>query len=98
MANPEDLAHWLDRLISELQKYRDRIAEKDDDLLETFVRAWEARARWETDSVDEEHRVSIPSAGESMATLMMGDQLLRRYKKIMGEKTKKDRWQYFRRS
>ncbi len=98
MANPEDLAHWLDRLISELQKYRDRIVEKDDDLLETFVRAWEARARWETDSVDQEHRVSLPSAGESMATMMMGDQLLRRYKKIMGEKTKKNRWQYFRRS
>ena len=27
LANPEDLAHWLDRLIAELQKYRDRIAE-----------------------------------------------------------------------
>ena len=98
LANPDDIVHWIDQLITELYSYRSQITEKSDNLLDTFIKAWEARARWEADAVVEEEDAKIPGAGESMATVFMGERLLRRYQEVTrGADKQRSPWTYFRR-
>ena len=98
LANPDDVVHWIDQLITELYSYRNQITERSDNLLDTFIKAWEARAKWEADAVLEDDSPKAPSATESMATVFMGETLLRRYQQITrGEDRNRSPWTYFRR-
>ena len=45
-AEPEILMHWIDQMIGSLYEMRNKIKDRSDDLLETFIGVWEARARW----------------------------------------------------
>ncbi len=99
LANPDDLVHWIDQMITELYERRSQILNKDDNLLDTFVKSWEARARWEANAVVEDDRVKLPGAGESMASAFFGERLANRYKEITGSADKKKSpWTYFKRN
>lgn len=79
LSNPDVLVHWLDQYILELYAYRKQIKENGEGLLERFVDAWELRARWSAGAVERDeadHR--LPSARDSMATMVFGEKLASR--------------------
>ena len=94
-ANPEALVHWIDETIKVLYSYRNQIKDGSDELQDTFVKAWEARARWKADAVVEDNSPRLPTAGESMATVFFGGHLMGRYRQMRGEEKKKKSWRYF---
>jgi len=97
LASPDALVHWLDQMITELHTYRDLIEERSDELLDVFIRAWEAKARWEAGAVIEDNQPRLPSAGESMARVFIGERLTRRYRQFTdSDSKKKSSWRYFR--
>ncbi len=75
LADPESLVHWIDELILELYAFRTEIKDRREELIERFVHAWELRAKWEADAVVPQDGVRIPSAGESIASAMLGEKL-----------------------
>ena len=97
LANPDALVHWLDRLIAELGYYRDQVKEGGDGLLETFIDAWEQRAKWEAGAIVEEQGPEIPSAGEHMAGMLVGQRWAERSRK-MTKDDKRPPWKFPRRS
>jgi|TARA_Y100000310_G_scaffold338615_1_gene428731 prephenate dehydrogenase len=86
LASPETLVHWLDQMILELYSYRNDIADKNPELLEKFVAAWEMRARWEADAVLPREGRDLPSARDSMATAFFGQKLADRLSSATKEK------------
>lgn len=78
LADPESLVHWIDELILELYAFRTEIKDRREELIERFVHAWELRAKWEADAVVPQDGVRIPSAGESIASAMLGEKLAER--------------------
>ena len=85
--------------ITHVESRRGGKLDKSEDLLEPFVQAWEARAKWEVGAMEDEGRTrhDLPTAGESMATAMIGTRLVERYKQITGSsKKKKQAWEYIR--
>ena len=99
-ANPDTLVHWLDQLITVLYDYRNRVKDGSDALLDSFINAWEAHARWEAGAVGEdEDRVRIPTAGDTMATFLVGGRLAERYREYtQRDKKKKAGWKYLRKT
>jgi len=93
-ANPDALVHWLDEMITELYSYRNQIKDRSDNLLEPFVRAWEARARWEANAVVESAESNLPSSADAMASVFMGQRLVDRYREMRSGDTKKHSWKY----
>jgi prephenate dehydrogenase len=90
----EPLVHWIDRMIMSLHKIRQELEAGSDELLESFINAWEQRARWETNSVQtESNQVDMPSAGMSMTSAFLGDKLAQRLTR-MGDEDKKSSWKY----
>ena len=102
MASPEALVHWLDQLITVLYGYRNQIKDNSDGLFDSFINAWEAHAKWESGAAGgdgEEGRARIPTAGESMATFMVGGRLADRYREYTDrDKKKKAGWRYPRKT
>ena len=96
-ASPEELVHWLDQMIVTLYSYRNQIKEDSEGLLDAFIKAWEARARWEADAVVPSEDPGLPSAGESMASAFLGDRLARRMREMSGKDEPKKKFQYLRR-
>ena len=82
--NPDMIIYWVTQMIEELEDFRAMIDhesrnEPDGPLMNTFVNAWEARARW-TAGIDPVGfpRQEIPSVGEGMLQLLLGSALSRR--------------------
>ncbi len=96
-ASPEELVHWLDQMIATLYSYRNQIKEDSSGLLDAFIKAWEARARWEADAVLSSDAPGLPSAGESMASAFLGDRLTKRMREMTGKEEPKKKFQYLRR-
>lgn len=82
IANKEALANWIDRLISELSGYRELLSEDGDGLADAFIEAWEARARWQAGGLADEGGVEVPSAGQTMAGMVVGRRMADRYRQI----------------
>ena len=95
--NIEALVHWIDEYIAELYSYRNMIRESQDELVDTFIKAWEGRARWDAGAVVDTGENALPTAGMSMATAFFGEKLTQRYQQMTGgeEKSKKS-WNYLR--
>jgi prephenate dehydrogenase len=98
-ASPEELVHWLDKMIATLYSYRNQIKEDSDGLLDAFIKAWEARAKWEANAVVSSDSPGLPSAGDSMASAFLGDRLAKRMREISGggKEDPKKKFQYLRR-
>lgn len=97
LAEPEALAHWIDQLILELYNFRNEIKDGRDELVERFVAAWEYRAKWEADAVVPRDGVRIPSAGESIASAMLGEKLAERLGAMRRKEEQPDTTYRFRR-
>ena len=93
LSSPDSIVHWIDQVIGELYNIRNQIDEKSDDLIDTFISAWEARARWEAGAVVPNDGPSLPSARESMATAFLGERLSQRMRQISGGDDKEP-WKY----
>ena len=93
--NIEALVHWLDEYITELYAYRNMIKDTNDELVETFIKAWEGRARWDAGAVVDTGDNALPTAGQSMATAFFGEKLTQRYQQMTGGE-KKQSWNYLR--
>lgn len=89
LANPDALVHWLDEIIGELYAYRNQIKERSEDLLETFARAWEARARWEANAVADDNLPGVPTVGQNMGSFLLGDRLAQRFRQMTESEDKK---------
>ena len=96
MAYSDALVHWLDQIIEELYRYRNDLKDGKEELLESFVRGWENRARLEADALSVDEKPSIPGAGESMATMLVGGTLVERYRQFTGKSRKS--WEYYKKS
>lgn len=95
--NTEALVHWLDEYITELYSYRNMLKESNnDELVETFIKAWEGRARWDAGAVVDTGENTLPTAGQSMATAFFGEKLTQRYQQMTGGDDKKKSWSYLR--
>ena len=90
LADPDALAHWIDQLILELYEFRNEIKDSSEELIERFVSAWEHRAKWETDAVIPQEGVRIPSAGESIASAMLGEKLAQRLGALRRQEEQQD--------
>ena len=103
--NADMLAHWIDQLIERFQAIRAGLLDdearfaSDGILADSFIQAWEQRARLEAGVADrrpesEEH-AAIPSSSDSMMGLFFGS----RVAKVMGggKDKKKDSTKYDRR-
>jgi prephenate dehydrogenase len=103
--NADMLAHWIDQLIERFQVIRAGLLDdearfaSDGALADSFVQAWEQRARLEAGVADrrptsEEH-APIPSSSDSMMGLFFGSRIA----KVMGRgpEKKKDSTKYDRR-
>ena len=82
--NPDMIIYWITQMIAELEDFRSMIDHESRDeaggpLMNTFINAWEARARWTAgiDPVEFPHQ-PIPTAGEGMMQLFLGSALSRR--------------------
>ena len=103
--NADLLAHWIDQLIERFQNISNALRDDDERfatdgvLSESFVQAWEQRARLEAGIADRRPDNSdyspIPSSNESMMGLFFGSKIA----KVMGggKQTKKDPTKYDRR-
>ena len=93
-ASPDELVHWLDQMITTLYRYRNQIKENSDDLLDSFVKAWEAHARWQADAVVPDDPHKLPTAGMSMASAFFGERLAGRMRAMTGETKTDEKYRY----
>ena len=82
--NPDMIVYWINQIVAELQDFRAMIAdesrdERDGPLMQSFIHAWEARARWTAgiDPVDFPQQ-QIPSSSDSMMQMLLGGAMARR--------------------
>ncbi|MCZ6539144.1 MAG: prephenate dehydrogenase [Chloroflexi bacterium] len=103
--NPDMLVHWIDQLIERFQELREGLMDEDERfapdgvLAESFIQAWEQRARLEAGIADRrpvtDERFAIPSAGEGMMGMFFGSRVARAMGG--GKEKKKDATKYDRR-
>jgi prephenate dehydrogenase len=86
LTNREGVLHWLDRAVEELRRYRELLQEgREEELFKNF-----ARAELERDTYvaagppvrEPEPREELPTSGEQLAALLVGQRLVRRVKDI----------------
>lgn len=103
--NADMLAHWIDQLIERFQTIKSGLLDdearfaSDGPLADSFVQAWEQRARLEAGVADRRPEsgegAGIPSSSESMMGMFFGSRIA----KVMGsnKEKKKDSTKYDRR-
>lgn len=96
LGHRDALVYWLDRMIAELHSVREQIKQGDDDLLDTFIRAFEERAKWQAGAVVEEAGSELPSSSQTMAGLVFGGRLVERYRQITSA-SQRPQWKYRKR-
>jgi prephenate dehydrogenase len=102
--NADMLAHWIDQLIGRFQAIRTALLDDEERfapdgvLAESFVQAWEQRARLEAGVADRRPtsgvEEAIPTSSESMMGLFFGSRIARAMSK---KEKKKDSSKYDRR-
>jgi prephenate dehydrogenase len=96
--NSKDTVHWIDEMIASLYEFRKQFLGDKEKLFESFISAWEQRAKWEAGTLhpDDSQTATMPNAKETMAEMMIGTYMMDRYRK-MTDKSRKN-WKYFRKS
>ena len=84
--------------IASLYEFRKQFLDDKEKLFESFISAWEQRAKWEAGTLhpDDSQTATMPNAKETMAEMMIGTYMMDRYRK-MTDKSRKN-WKYFRKS
>ncbi len=94
LAISDPLVYWIDQVIESLESLKTDISDGNDHLVESLITAWEERARWQSGAVERNQQdVTLPGAGESMASALLGDKLAQRMTLLSNPK-KKDQWRY----
>jgi prephenate dehydrogenase len=87
--NGEAIIHWIDRMIEELKRYRELIADAPADLFETFAGAQLQREAFISgNDKPQRERPDMPSTGEQMSSVLFGGFLtakMKDYEKRMKE-------------
>ena len=84
--NREAIEHWIDRLILELEQYKGLIRDGGEELLSRLTETREARERWIRGQQvwpDEGPRVEIPTTGQRLSGMFLGERLQRHAKKFL---------------
>lgn len=96
LTNRESLVYWINDFIKTLIAYRKLIEEGSPELEKAFIKAWEGRQRWLKGVTEPSSEAvalqDMPSAGERMAGMFLGDRLAQRTRDLLkpeGEKGKK---------
>lgn len=85
LTNQEAITHWIDELIKELYEVRTILREGGTDLTQKvqdfFFHAWENRTDWVTGAVQRQTNLldEMPKAGESLARMMAGEWVMRKF-------------------
>ncbi len=98
LTNREAVLHWLDRMVEELGRYRELLQEgQEEELFKTFARAQMDRDAYVTAGPPAREPVAaedLPTSGEQLAALLVGQRLVRRVKdigKLLEEKQERGR-------
>ncbi|MEE9247371.1 MAG: prephenate dehydrogenase [Dehalococcoidia bacterium] len=85
LTNREALEHWIDRFIKELEGYKELLKADEEELENDLARVREARERWlgGKETWDGEHMPEIPTVGQQLTGLFVGDRLARRTRDLM---------------
>lgn len=94
MANADSLVHWIDKYITELYAFRNKLKDGSEELVQSFIDSWQEHAKWEAGVVVQDNTTKLPTSRESMTTAFFGERLAKRYGQMTGEK--KDSWVYKR--
>jgi prephenate dehydrogenase len=86
LTNREGVLHWLDRIVAELGRYRELLQQgQEEELFKTFARAQLDRDTYMTAGPPAREPVAteeLPTSGEQLAALLVGQRLVRRAKDI----------------
>ena len=86
LTNREGVLHWLDRAVEELRRYRELLQEgREEDLFKNFARAELERDTYVAAGPPVREPVAaeeLPTSGEQLAALLVGQRLVRRVKDI----------------
>jgi prephenate dehydrogenase len=86
LTNREGVLHWLDRIVEELGRYRELLQQgQDEELFKTFARAQLDRDNYVAAGPPLREPVAaeeLPTSGEQLAALLVGQRLVRRVKDI----------------
>jgi prephenate dehydrogenase len=86
LSNREGVLHWLDRMMEELRRYRELLQQgQEEELFKTFARAQLDRDTYMTAGPTVRQPVAaeeLPTSGEQLAALLVGQRLVRRVKDI----------------
>ena len=81
--NADALVYWLDKMIAELSSFREKVSEDGNEVMDSFIHAWEQRARWESGELNmEPSGPEVPTMGEHMAGLVVGQKWAERSRKL----------------
>ena len=85
LTNQEAIEHWIDRFIGELEEYKRLVRDGGEELQEKLIEAREARERWLSGREEwpEGHRPEIPSVGQRLTGMLVGERLAQRTKEIL---------------
>jgi len=86
LTNRERVLHWLDRIVEELGRYRELLQQgQEEELFKTFARAQLDRDTYVATGPPVREPVAaeeLPTSGEQLAALLVGQRLVRRVKDI----------------
>jgi prephenate dehydrogenase len=86
LTNREGVLHWLDRIVEELGRYRELLQQgQEEELFKTFARAQLDRDTYVAAGPPAREPVAaeeLPTSGEQIAALLVGQRLVRRVKDI----------------
>jgi prephenate dehydrogenase len=97
LTNREAILHWLERMAEELSRYRELLAEgQEEELFKRFTQAQLDRDTYMTAGPPTRPRVAadVPDAGEQLVALLVGERLVRRVRemgKLLSERSAEGR-------
>ena len=69
--NSKDTIHWIDEMITSLYEFRNQLTDDKEKLFESFISAWEQRAKWEAGTLhpDDSQATNMPNAKETLSLI-----------------------------
>ncbi len=94
MTNRQEIVSWIDRMIAELLEFKRLMNENEKGLAQVFANVHEARERWVNHLIESPGGQAsvggLPSAGERLSSLLVGELLSKKGKAMMDRYENKD--------
>ncbi|MFQ5875485.1 MAG: prephenate dehydrogenase [Dehalococcoidia bacterium] len=94
LTNQEAIRHWIDRLIAQLEDYKKLIGDGGEELQNSLINSQMARDRWvrgEDVWPEGKEGPEIPTLGQQLAGMFMGEKLAKRSKQLFDLQMKRMR-------